>query len=54
MDLKGIMITERIKRLHMCDSSYITSEINKIIGTEDRSVVEDGGGVGETDYKRVT
>ena len=51
-DLKGIMITERTKRLHMCDSTYMTSETNKIIGTEDRSGVEGGGGLGETDCKR--
>ena len=37
----------------MCDSTYMTSEINKIIGTEDRSGVEGGGGLGEIDYKRV-
>lgn len=52
MDLKGILMTERIKRLYMRDSTYMTSEINKITGTKGRSVVEGGGGLGEIDYSR--
>lgn len=52
MDLKGILMTERIKRLCMRDSTYMTSEINKITGTKGRSVVEGGGGLGEIDYSR--
>ena len=52
MDLKGILMTERIKRLRRRDSTYMTSEINKITGTKGTSVVEGGGGLGEIDYNR--
>lgn len=49
MDLKGILMTERIKG-YACVIPPMTSEINKITGTKGRSVVEGGGGLGEIDY----